>query len=170
MHRRRKRWLLGEFVFVFARVVVLNPIPRRRKRWLLYENNSFWTTIRCTGVANGDFGPKSGAQASQKVTSSWKLILLDQNLMHRGRKSWFWTLIRCTGVANGYFFLMKMITSWPQYEHELFWTKIRCTEVANCDFGHYYDVRALLKQSQNSVYLDRHVNKHLTKYLTKYLT
>ncbi len=45
-----------------------NPLDRRRKQLLFNENALFWIKIRCAGVANTDFGPKSDAQASQTVT------------------------------------------------------------------------------------------------------
>ena len=107
LDRRRKRWLFHEnmsFSWLksarqasqtatcsWKRVISdQNPMHRRRKRW-------FWTKIRSTGVANGDFFMKT-------------CHFRDLNPLDRRRKrrlvhesGSFPTKIRCTGVANADF-------------------------------------------------------------------
>ncbi len=98
----------------------LKALDGRRKRWLFHENCSFWTKIRCTGVANGDL--KSDAQASQTVTFRWVCVCFFRvvvlNPMHTRRKRWLF------------------------HENDVFYTKIRCTDVAHCDFLLKYAAQA----------------------------
>ncbi len=78
--------------------------------YFFHKHVLFWTHIRCTGAANGDFRPTSDAQVSQTVIVACVFTILDQNPMHRYRKCRFWSKIRCTGVANGDFSIFVILT------------------------------------------------------------
>ncbi len=75
---------------------------RCRRQWLSHKKYVFGTKIRCTGVANADFEPKSDAQVSQPVILEFVFTILDHNPMHRGRKWWFVSVCLCLFFVAGW--------------------------------------------------------------------